>query len=296
MTKYSISTLEKLSGIKAHTIRIWEQRYGVLKPLRTETNIRYYDDEQLKKLLNIVTLLHNGTRISKISKLSTEELNNRVTEIIETPGKEEGAILALSNQLISTGLALDLLGFESAFQKIRKEFNIEDTYVRILRPMLMKIGLLWTKNKMNPAQEHFLSNLVRQKLIAAIDALPLPRESAKRWLLFLPPNEHHEIGLLYAQFLLRKYGNDVLYLGANVPIKDIDTVASAYKPTHALFFVVKNMTPRNGQIFFDSIRKKMADTKIMYVGENQFLNKVTISESFIHLKDPESFRQEYLRG
>ncbi len=294
MTKYSISTLEKLSGIKAHTIRIWEQRYDVLKPLRTETNIRYYDDEQLKKLLNIVTLLHNGYRISKISQLTTDELNAKVTEIVDNPSKEEGVILALSNQLISTGLALDLNGFESIFQKIRKEFNTEDTYVQVLRPMLMKIGLLWTKNKMSPAQEHFLSNLVRQKLIAAIDSLPLPRNQEKKWLLFLPPDEHHEIGLLYAQFLLRKYNNDILYLGANVPLNEIETVSSSYKPTHALFFIVKNMTLRNGQKFFDTIEKEMPNTKIMYSGSNSFLEKLSIPNSFIQLTDPESFKREYL--
>lgn len=294
MTRYSISTLEKLSGIKAHTIRIWEQRYGVLKPLRTKTNIRYYDDDQLKKLLNIVTLLHNGYRISKISEFSTEELNSKVTEIVDNPSKEEGVILALSNQLISTGLALDLHGFESVFQKVRKEFNTEDTYVQVLRPMLMKIGLLWTKNKMSPAQEHFLSNLVRQKLIAAIDALPLPKNNEKRWLLFLPPEEYHEIGLLYAQFLLRKYNNHILYLGTNVPVNNIEAVVSNFKPTHALFFIVKNMTVKNGQKFFEQIAQYMPTTKVMFSGSNTFIDKIEIPERFIRLTDPESFKQQYL--
>ncbi|MFT5802805.1 MAG: methanogenic corrinoid protein MtbC1 [Nonlabens sp.] len=177
---------------------------------------------------------------------------------------------------------------------MRKEFNTEDTYVQVLRPMLLKIGLLWTKNKMSPAQEHFLSNLVRQKLIAAINALPLPRNEEKKWLLFLPPDEYHEIGLLYAQFLLRKYDNSTLYLGANVPLSDIDAVVATYKPTHVLFFIVKNMTLRNGQKFFDRIEKEMPNTKIMYGGSNPFLDKLIIPERFIRLNDPESFKREYL--
>ncbi len=121
MFRYSISTLEKLSGIKAHTIRVWEQRYKILEPKRTTTNIRYYDDQQLKKLLNIVTLLHNGYRISKISQLDEIELNNHVTAITDKTSKEHGVLLALVNQLIGAGLTMDLISFETVFAKVQKQ-------------------------------------------------------------------------------------------------------------------------------------------------------------------------------
>lgn len=294
MTRYSISTLEKLSGVKAHTIRIWEQRYKVLAPLRTETNIRYYDDAQLKKLLNIVTLLHNGYRISKVSKLSKEEMSEIVTSIVANPNKEPGTILALINKLISCGLCLDIQGFESVFRKVRKEFNTEDTYTKVLQPMLVKVGLLWSNSKMSPAQEHFLSNLVRQKLIAAIDTLPLPINDEKRWLLFLPPDEYHEIGLLYAHFLLRKYNNSVLYLGSNVPLKDLEVVMENYKPTHSLFFVIKNMTLRNGQKCIDVIRESLPDVKLLVSGNSTYLDKLELPESYIRLNDPDTFKTEYV--
>ncbi|MFK7809866.1 MAG: MerR family transcriptional regulator [Saprospiraceae bacterium] len=294
MIRYSISTLEKLSGIKAHTIRIWEQRYRVLQPKRTDTNIRYYDDHQMKKLLNIVTLLHNGYRISKISELSENELHDKVTAIVENPGKDEGSVLAFINKLIASGLTLDLKTFESTFQKVRREFNTEDTYTKVLQPMLFKVGLMWTKGKMNPAQEHFLSNLVRQKIHSAIDALPISKNDEKRWLLFLPPDEYHDVGLLYAHFLLRKYNNSVLYLGASVPVKDIKTVAEAYKPTHVLFFVIKNMTLRNGQRFMDEVTETLSDSKVLLSGNFTYINKLEIGEQVIKLEGPEDFKEHYL--
>jgi MerR family transcriptional regulator, light-induced transcriptional regulator len=287
--QYSISALEKLSGIKAHTIRIWEQRYKVLVPNRTDTNIRYYDDEQLKKLLNVVTLLQNGYRISKISEMATEEVHEKVEQIIEQSDKEEGTKQAYINQLIAAALTMDIFSFEILFQKVRKSYNLEDSYIHILQPLLVRVGLLWAKSKMNPAQEHFLSNLIRQKLFAALDQLPLPKETNNRWLLFLPPDEYHDIGLLFAHFLLRKYNNHVLYLGANVPLEDIKLVAESYKPTHALLFVIKNMSVKNGNYVLENLQKDLPDTKLLISGNKSHISKFQMGERYTYVSDPKTF-------
>jgi MerR family transcriptional regulator, light-induced transcriptional regulator len=292
--QYSISALEKLSGIKAHTIRIWEQRYKVLVPSRTDTNIRYYDDEQLKKLLNVVTLLQNGHRISKVSEMSKEEMHDKVGQIIEQSDKGEGTKQAFINQLISAALTMDIFSFEMVFQRVRKSFNLEDTYIQVLQPLLVRVGLLWSKSKMNPAQEHFLSNLIRQKLMAAIDQLPLPKETKNRWLLFLPPDEYHDIGLLFAHFLLRKYNNHVLYLGANVPEEDVHMVAEHFKPTHALLFVLKNMSVKNGNYILDSLQKKLPETKLFISGNKGYISKFQIDERYIYVSDPRTFMSNNL--
>lgn len=238
MGTYKISDLENLSGIKAHTIRIWEQRYGVLTPLRTDTNIRYYDDDQLKKLLNVVSLVKAGNKISNISKLSEEELNSHIVSLGNLGGtgvKEE----MLINQLISAGLSYDENSFEKAFSNSILSFGLMAAYQKVFYPMLVKIGFLWSTSELMPAQEHFVSNLVRQKMFAAIDSLNPPSNTTEKWVLFLPEGELHDIGLLIANYGLRAKGVSVIYLGDNVPQENLYEVAKNMHPTHYLTFVVK---------------------------------------------------------
>jgi len=239
MGKYKISDLESLSGVKAHTIRIWEQRYNILTPLRTNSNIRYYDDEQLRKLLNVVSLMNAGNKISTISKLSDKELNERIGQLLNVGGigiKEE----MLINQMISAGLAYDESLFEKAFSNSILSYGIMTAYQRVFYPMLIKVGLLWSTTELQPSQEHFISNLIKQKMFAAIDSLNPPSNKKKEWILFLPEGEQHDLGLLIANYGLRSKGFKVFYLGANVPLDNLYQIAKQVNPTHYLTFAVRS--------------------------------------------------------
>lgn len=251
MSKYKISDLEKLSGVKSHTIRIWEQRYKVLTPLRTETNIRYYDDEQLRKLLNVVSLMKSGVKISAIGKLTDEEINVKIVALANTGSigiKEE----TLINQMVSAGLSYDEAAFEKTFSNSILNFGLMNAYQKVFYPMLIKIGLLWTTTELNPAQEHFVTNLIKQKIFAAIDALAPPSDQPENWLLFLPEGEQHDLGLLIANYGLRAKGKKVVYLGANVPIENLYLVAEQVEPTHYLTFSVRSNA-------HDSLNKYLAN-------------------------------------
>lgn len=239
MSKYKISDLEKLSGIKAHTIRVWEQRYNLLVPLRTDTNIRYYDDLQLRKLLNAVTLANSGVKISAIASLSDQQINEKLISINTTAAPELKEEI-LINQLISSGLGYDEELFNSAFNSAITTFGIITAYSRIFYPMLVKIGVLWNTADVNPAQEHFISSLFKQKIFAGINNLEPNTNSNEKWLLFLPQHEDHELGLLISNYILRNNKKHVFYLGANVPLENLKEAIENISPTHILLFLVKN--------------------------------------------------------
>jgi DNA-binding transcriptional MerR regulator len=228
--------------MKAHTIRIWEQRYGLLSPERTDTNIRYYDDDQLKKLLNVCTLLNHGMKISRISQLSKSQIADEIEQIISDASKEGSQIEAIINQALVATTTFDALLFEEMFNQAVKNLGLRKTYEKIIYPLLVRTGLMWIKDDLLPAQEHFLSNLVRQKLFAAIDSQPLlPRKTPQKWLLFLNEEEDHEIGLLFAHYLIRQSGHNVVYLGARVPYNDLAKVVKQCAPTHIYTFLVGNL-------------------------------------------------------
>jgi DNA-binding transcriptional MerR regulator len=239
MGKYKISDLENLSGVKAHTIRIWEQRYKILTPLRTETNIRYYDNEQLRKLLNVVSLMNSGSKISAISKLTEEELNEKIKSLtnVEAAGIKEEMLI---NQMISSGLSYNEELFEKAFSNSILSFGIMTAYQKVFYPMLIKIGLLWSTTELYPSQEHFISSLIKQKIFAAIDALNPPLNETKKWLLFLPEGEQHDLALLIANYGLRAKGIKVIYLGANLPLENLQLISKEVEPTHYLTFSVRS--------------------------------------------------------
>lgn len=286
MGKYKISDLENLSGIKSHTIRIWEQRYKILTPLRSETNIRYYDDEQLKKLLNVVSLMNAGSKISAIGKLSTEEINDRVSSIInsvETGVKEQ----MLINQMISAGLSFDEILFEKAFSSCILSFGVMDAYQKVFYPMLNKIGLLWSITEMNPSQEHFVSNLVKQKIFAAIDALNPPKKDAEKWVLFLPEGEQHELGLLIANYALRSKGVQVYYLGQSVPVENLNVIAHKMNPTHFLTFSVRSNQKDNIDNFFSIMNKELNNPNITICCNNELAGSI---KTFNNLNTINSFK------
>lgn len=225
MNQFTIKDLEHLSGIKAHTIRIWEQRYSFLKPQRTQTNIRYYNNDQLKMILNISLLNKYGYKISHIDKMSEDDMRVKILALSQDAAKEEQQV----NQLIQFMVDVDMHGFESLLNRYIAEHNVEKAVMQIIFPFLERIGMLWQTNNIHPAQEHLVSNLIRQKLVIAIDKLPLAEKTKPAILMFLPEGELHEIGLLFMHYLLKQRGNNILYIGSNIPLKDVAAIVSATK-------------------------------------------------------------------
>ncbi len=230
-----------LSGIKAHTIRIWEKRYGLLTPHRTETNIRYYDETHLKRLLNVSLLLKIGHKISKISSLTDDEMSNLLKKDLLDSSIEnidDHAIQTKVSGLIIAMIELDEDRFNSIFTTSVIKRGLESTITSVIYPFLEKVGVMWTINEANPAQEHFITNLIRQKVIVASDSLQTPADPKGTFVLFLPENELHELGLLMANYLLKKKGYKTVYLGQNVPFNDLKTIVKICEPDFLLTFFV----------------------------------------------------------
>lgn len=231
MSSYSIKDLEHLSGIKAHTLRIWEQRFNIISPGRSDTNIRYYGDKDLKLVLNISLLKEHGYKISEIAKLSPEELLKEVLSVSEGQLSYPDQIHSMTIAMID----LDEGRFEKTMSTSILQFGFENTVINIIYPFLNRIGILWMTGSIAPAQEHFISNLIRQKMIVAIDGQLLrDSPSSKKFILFNPEGEFHELGILFASYLIRARNHKVIYLGQSLPFEDLEFVCTLHKP-HYIF-------------------------------------------------------------
>jgi DNA-binding transcriptional MerR regulator len=238
MRHYSIKDLEKITGIKAHTIRIWEKRYNIVNPERTMTNIRFYNDQDLKRLLNIAILNRYGYKISSIVKMSGDELNSRVVEVTVN----ETDYSSLIESFLVAMVEYDEIRFEKALNNSIIKLGFESAITNVIYPFLSKVGVLWQTGSVIPGQEHFVTNLIRQKLILAIDSRHASRNNHPLlFILFLPENEFHELGMLYAHYLLKKYGHNVIYLGANVPLFDVQQLVTMKKPDYLLTSVTTSL-------------------------------------------------------
>lgn len=269
MDQFSISQLAQFSGVKAHTIRIWEQRYQALNPHRSEGNTRYYDGDQLRRLLNIVSLSNTGEKISKLCSLSDEELFKKVEEYASEATQETDFQYFVS-QLISAGMTYDEFNFHKIFSHCQLRFGMANTYKQVIYPLLERIGFMWMSNSIPPSQEHYISNLLCQKLFTAIDALSLPREENDTWVLFLPENEFHEIGLLFTNYLLRSKGKKVIYLGSNVPIGSIRSTLTDVKAENILLFLVHGDFSEKHRQFLQELKTLQDNTKIWIAANVSF--------------------------
>lgn len=237
MKKFSISDIEGLIGIKAHTIRAWEARYNLVPPKRTPTNIRFYDEDDLKLLLNIVTLNEKGYKISRIAKMSKKQIADLVMQLQADYKNDTVQVLKLSE----AALKYDENVFADILSGCIEEMGLIKTMDLVLFPFMKKIGMLWQTGAIDPSHEHFASNLIRDRLIVEIDKIVKPeKKDRKRFLLFLPEAEMHETGLLFARYLLKKCGMDTLYLGQEIPYADVKKVISSYKPDYA-FIVLTSL-------------------------------------------------------
>jgi len=263
MNSFTIKDLENLSGIKAHTIRIWEQRYNFLKPERTETNIRYYSNEELKMLLNIALLNKYGFKISHIDKMNLKELNEKVVSLTQPEAQHEKIINSLIEQLVD----LDIEGLEETLDKYIQPNGIEKTILDIIFPFLEKIGILWVTNNINPAQEHLISNIIRQKIIVGIDGIKVKKVISKTVLLFLPEDEHHELGLLFVNYLLRSRGVNTIYLGSNIPLHDVEYVVKLKKPDYIYCHLTAIGKNFKFDRFLSLMTKKFTPTPVIISGK-----------------------------
>jgi DNA-binding transcriptional MerR regulator len=239
---FTIRELEALSGIKAHTIRIWEQRYNFLKPSRTKTNIRTYSNEELKTLLTVSLLNKFGYKISKIGEMNSDERTNAVLELTHHDAYHEHLV----NELIGYMVEMNSVEFEDLLDQHIKNHGIESTITGVIFYFLERIGILWQSNKIQPVQEHIVSNIIRQKIVGAIEGLPASKNKSPLFLLFLPEDEHHEMGLLFVYYLLRKRNIPVIYLGASVPLKDVEYLVKVKSPNYLYLHLTS--FPRHQQL------------------------------------------------
>lgn len=259
---FTIKELEALSGIKAHTIRIWEQRYHFLKPSRTETNIRRYSNDELKTLLTVALLNKYGYKISKIDYMSHEERKKAVLQL--TP--EEAFNERLVNKMIGYMIDMRNTDFEKLLNDHISEQGIEKTITEIIFYFLEKVGILWHTNHILPVQEHIVSNIVRQKILSAIDSLPLVHKQEPVFLLFLPENEHHEMGLLFVYYLLRKKKLPVIYLGSSVPLKDVQFLFETKTPDYLYLHLTALPKKNDLSKYLATLSQKFSRTKILLSG------------------------------
>jgi DNA-binding transcriptional MerR regulator len=277
---FTIKDLENLSGIKAHTIRVWEQRYTFLAPQRTETNIRCYSNDELQKLLNVALLNKYGYKISHIDKMSVSEMNEKIVLLSQVEAQQERVV----NELIHCMANIRMEEFESILDNYIKTKGIEKAIIQILFPFLERIGILWLTDHINPAQEHMVSNIIRQKLIVGIDSVKCNPQPGKSILLFLPEGEHHELGLLFVHYLLKCKGIKVLYLGTNIPLKDVVCVASLKNPDFLYTHLTSCCQNFNFEKFLLNTHNRMPDRRVVVSGmlTQGYKKKAPANFSFKH--------------
>ena len=288
MTKYSIRDLEQLTGIKAHTLRIWEKRYGVVKPKRTLTNIRYYTNDDLKKLLNISILNRHGYKISNIAGLENEDLGKKIisitTKSLDTDSHIENLIIAM--------IEMDESKFEKILSNLIINLGFEETLVKVIMPFFEKVGVLWQIGTINPGQEHFITNLIRQKIIVAIDGLYRPTSvpNQKTFMLYLPDGELHELGLLFYSYLIQKRGHRVFYLGQMVPLDDLLQVGEVHNPDVFLTIFTANLANENIEEHLQKIYQKFPASRIITGGMQFKINDIKIPPNTRIITDIANFK------
>lgn len=263
---FSIKDLENLSGIKAHTIRIWEKRYNVLEPMRTETNIRSYDLINLQKLLNITLLHQYGYKISVISKLPPKRIPELVNEIVSEKSAKTHAISAFKMAMINFDQRL----FITTYNRLLSEKTFSEVFYDVLIPLINEIGLLWQTDTINPSHEHFISYLIKHKLIANIEKIQAlePTKTDKIFVLYLPDNEIHELGLLYVNYELMLKGYKTIYLGQSIPLNNLLDIKKYY--SDIVYVCYATVEPNKSYItnYVTEIQKQILDnnTKLWLIG------------------------------
>ncbi|NLR91060.1 MULTISPECIES: MerR family transcriptional regulator [Flammeovirga] len=288
MSNYSIKDLEHLTGVKAHTIRIWEQRYKIITPKRSETNIRYYNDDDLKLMLNVSLLNNNGFKISKIAKLTEAEIHEEVLKVVDVNDNYFDQISALTMAMLEFN--------ESHFEKIIAsnilKRGFEESMIHIIMPFMHRVGVLWLTGSVSPAQEHFISHLIRQKIIVAIDAQVVdPDPQKSEFMLFLPDGELHEISLLFAAYMIRARGFKVIYLGQSLPMVELKQVYDSKKADFLLTVSTSIAQIGDMQKYIDDLGDTFPESKILLTGRQIVGNDYKMKDNMEVLPSLQYFRE-----
>jgi MerR family transcriptional regulator, light-induced transcriptional regulator len=284
---YSIKDLEVLSGIKAHTIRIWEKRYSLLEPRRTDTNIRFYTDEDLRRMLNVSLLVRNGYKISKVSKWEDDLLNKAVLELSERKTSESDYI----DRLILYMINFDNVKFYNLTSEIIEDKGLEEATSKIFFEFFVKVGVYWQVGSIFPAQEHYVTNLFRQKMIAEIDKLKLSNEKNSSILFFLPESELHELSLLFYHYLAQKMGYHVIYLGQFVPWDDLIKVQKQVKIDFVFTAFINATTKEYLENYLEALRELFVNQKVFITGWQLQLHQPAIPRNVKIIKDYREFKK-----
>ncbi|WP_372751050.1 MerR family transcriptional regulator [Labilibaculum sp.] len=287
MSRYSIKDLEQITGIKAHTIRIWERRYAIIEPQRTETNIRYYSDQDLRRLLNISMLNASGIKISTLAEMKSIDIETKVLEVSKMMDIKNTSI----DKLILASINFDENLFESVLNKCILEKGMENTTIQILFPFFQRIGILWQVGTISPAQEHFISNLIRQKLFTAIDSVSGPRHnSSKKIVFFLKQGELHEVSILFYNYIAKKNGAKTLYLGQDLPLTDLKNVVEEYKPDYLFTSFISPISLSDLSGYLRSLATEFNEIKLFVTGSQLKQENLSIPNNFKLVSNISDFR------
>lgn len=286
MGEYKIKDIEILTGIKAHTLRIWEKRYGIPSPSRTEKKIRNYSDEDLKEILNVAILNKNGLKISRIAELDLTEKQVQVN-LLRLSENED---IYHENLMLSL-LEMDERLFLNTIADLQKKFGVYQTFSVYLTKFLERIGILWLTGAIQPGQEHFITNLIRQKLISYTDALPLPDKKSTKVLIFLPENEWHELSSLFYHYILREHGINSLYLGQSLPYSSIVDIVKTIQPAALLTSCIASMENNFFESYFEKLKKDSGNLPIFAGGSQIVSRKKELSKWVIPICKLEDLEQ-----
>ncbi|PTX42247.1 B12 binding protein [Christiangramia gaetbulicola] len=279
---FSIKDLEHLSGIKAHTIRIWEKRYDILNPERTDTNIRTYNGENLQKLLNISFLNSHGYKISRISKMEEDEINNLVKRISASSSEENRA----KNSFKLAMMNFDDRLFQRTYNKLREKRTFREVFQDVFLALLEEIGLLWQTDTIKPIHEHYIVELIKQKIYINIADLKaeIPEEDDEvLYVLFLPENEIHDIGILYLNYELLNAGKNAIYLGPSLPLSDLDYLMKIHK--NLVFVSYLTISPVNTDVeefikdFQESVCKEKQHELLLFGQRTKEIDRNSIPDN-----------------
>ena len=263
MGTFSIKDIEAITGIKSHTLRIWEQRYGIVIPKRSDTNIRYYTDADLKTLLSISALNENGYKISEIAKLTTNEIAEKVMHL----GQHATEYKIHIRSFISAMMSFDETGFHKLLNTYILQYGMEHTFMHIVFPFFNEVGLLWQVGCILPSHEHFVSNIISQKMYVAIDGqVGKYNSSQRKFLLFLPESERHSLGLLFANYLIRSRGHEVLYLGQEIPLVDLRDAFGKENPHYLVTMMTIAQPDIDKQAFIEFLSETWPQSNVILTG------------------------------
>lgn len=284
---YSIKDLEVLSGIKAHTIRIWEKRYNLLSPKRTDTNIRFYCDDDLRRILNVSLLVNNGYKISKVAKWKEFQIKETVLDVTATKTTEPDYV----NRLLVLMLAFDNEEFFNLTNEIIAKLGLDEAVVNVFFVLFERIGTYWQVGAIFPAQEHYVTNIFRQKLIAGIDKLERKNTKKSSVLFFLPENEMHEMSLLYYAYLAQKYGYNVIYLGQFVPYNDLIKIQSQIKIDYVFTAFINSISKEDLENYLVELKNVFNQQKIFITGWQLKSSEPALPKSVKVIKDYPDFKK-----